>query len=84
MKDPVDQAMLSHFDGSYLWGALTDPEGAYLILTAPNMVSVRQYLRWAKQQQGVASARIEIVVEGVNFWSKAAELFSAPATKFLD
>lgn len=34
MKNVVDQAILSHFDGGNLWARLTDPELAYLILVA--------------------------------------------------
>jgi DNA-binding Lrp family transcriptional regulator len=75
MKDIVDQAILSHFDGSYLWARLTDPERAYLILVAPTMASVKAYLEWTKKHPGVASARAEIVVESINLWEKVSELF---------
>jgi hypothetical protein len=71
----IDQAILSHFDGSYLWARLTDPERAYLILVSPTMASVKAYLEWTKKQPGVASARAEIVVESINLWEKVSELF---------
>lgn len=75
IKNVVNQAILSHFDGSYLWARLTDPERAYLILVAPTMASVKAYLEWTKQQSEVASARAEIVVESINLWEKVSELF---------
>jgi len=79
----VDQAILSHFDGSYLWARLTDAERAYLILVAPTMASVKAYLEWTKQQPGVASARAEIVVESINLWEKVSELFRHSCFKAL-
>lgn len=82
MKNEVDQAILSHFDGSYLWARLTDPERAYLILVAPTMASVKAYLEWTKQQQGVASARAEIVTESINLWEKVSELFQQQTALF--
>jgi hypothetical protein len=60
MKNVVDQAILSHFDGSYLWARLTDPERAYLILVAPTMASVKAYLEWTKQQPGVVVAAVAV------------------------
>jgi len=75
MKSTVDQVVLSHFEGSYLWTLVSDPERAYLILVAPAMSSIKPYLEWTKQQPGVASAEILIVLEGINLWSKASELF---------
>ncbi len=75
MKSTVDRAALSHFEGSYLWATVSDPERACLILVAPAMSSIKPYLEWMKQQPGVASAEILIVLEGINLWSKASELF---------
>jgi DNA-binding Lrp family transcriptional regulator len=80
LKAEVDQAILSHYDGNYLWANLTDPERAYLILVAPTMASVKSYLKWMKQQPGVASARAEIVVEEIHAWSKANEIFQRQQT----
>jgi DNA-binding CsgD family transcriptional regulator len=82
MKNVVDQAILSHFDGSYLWARLTDPERAYLILVAPTTASVKTYLEWTKQQAGVASARAEIVVESINLWEKVSQLFQRQTVLF--
>ena len=82
MKSTVDQEVLSHFDGSYIWAALSDPERAYLILVAPKMASVKSYLEWIKQQPGVASAGVQIAVESFNLRSKTRELFQRRA--FLD
>lgn len=75
LKDEVDQAILSRFDGSYLWATLTDSERAYLILVAPTMASVKSYLKWTKQQPGVASARAEIIIEDIHLWNNAIEIF---------
>jgi DNA-binding Lrp family transcriptional regulator len=82
MKNVVDQAILSHFDGSYLWARLTDPERAYLILVAPTTASVKTYLEWTKQQAGVASARAEIVAESINLWEKVSQLFQRQTVLF--
>ena len=75
MKEVVDRTLLSNFDGSYLWARLTDPDGAYLILLAPTMASVKQYQEWARKQPGVAIARAEIIVESINLWENTSELF---------
>jgi len=80
LKDVVDEAILSRFDGSYLWATLTDPNRAYLILVAPTMASVKSYLKWTKQQPGVASARAEIVVEDIPSWNKGIEIFQGQQT----
>ena len=82
MKSTVDREVLSHFDGSYIWAALSDPDRAYLILVASKMASVKSYLEWIKQQPGVASAGVQIAVERFNLWSKTRELFQRRA--FLD
>ena len=79
MKSEVDQAMLSHFDDSYLWGTLTDPERAYLVLVAATQASVKQHLKWAKRMPGVAGARAQIVLENINLWEKATDLFQQPS-----
>jgi DNA-binding Lrp family transcriptional regulator len=79
VKSEVDQAMLSHFDSSYLWGTLTDPERAYLVLVAANQASVKQHLKWTKQLRGVAGARAQIVVENINLWEKTTDLFGRPS-----
>ena len=63
MKNVVDQAILSHFDGSYLRARLTDPERAYLILVAPTMASVKAYLEWTKQQPGGSSRSYSVLPE---------------------
>jgi hypothetical protein len=78
-KIGVDQAMLSHFDDSYLWGTLSDPERAYLVLVAPTQASVKQHLKWTKRLPGVAGARAQIVVESINLWEKAIDLFRQPS-----
>lgn len=75
MKDMVDETILSHFDRSYLWATLSNPDRAYLILVAPTMASVKSYLEWTKQQAGIAFARVEIVVESIHSWNKAIEIF---------
>ena len=79
MKNAVDQAMLSNFDDCYLWGTLTDPERAYLVLVCSSQAFVKQHLKWTKRLPGVASARIHIVVESINLWEKAIGLFQEPS-----
>jgi DNA-binding Lrp family transcriptional regulator len=78
-KGKVDQAMMSQFDRSCLFASFTDPERAYLILAAPAMTLVKPYLEWAKEQPGVASARMDIVVESINLWDHVAEMFAQPS-----
>jgi DNA-binding Lrp family transcriptional regulator len=78
-KSAVDQAMVGHFDDSYLWGTLTDPERAYLVLVAPTQASVKHHLNWTKRLPGVAGARAQIVVENINLWEKAIDLFRQPS-----
>jgi DNA-binding Lrp family transcriptional regulator len=80
LKGEVDQAILSHFGASYLLAMMTDPDRAYVILVAPTMASVKSYLKWTKQQPGVASARAEIVVEDIHTWSNAIEIFQRQQT----
>jgi DNA-binding Lrp family transcriptional regulator len=82
MKSVLDQAVLSHFDGCYLWAKLSDLERAHLVLVVPTMASVKSCLEWTKQQPGVASVGVRIAVESFNLWSKAWELFQRRA--FLD
>ena len=81
IKSAVDQAVLSHFEGSYLWAMVADPERSYLIMLAPAMSSIKPYLQWIRQQSGVASAEILIALEGISLWSKALELFATPDQK---
>jgi DNA-binding Lrp family transcriptional regulator len=78
VRGKVDQAMMSHFDGSCLFASFTDPDHAYLILAAPAMTSVKPYLEWAKQQPGVASARIDIVVESIDLSDQVKQMFARP------
>jgi DNA-binding Lrp family transcriptional regulator len=80
LKDAVDQTILSRFGGSYLWATLDDPDRAYLILVAPTMASVKSYLKWTKEQVGVAGARAEIVVEDIHLWNNAIEVFQQQQT----
>jgi DNA-binding Lrp family transcriptional regulator len=78
VKDAVDQAMLSHFDGNYLWARLTNPEHGFVFLVAPNMTEVKHFVDWAKQQPGVAMAEIRIVMECITLYDKFAEMVSKP------
>jgi DNA-binding Lrp family transcriptional regulator len=80
LKDEVDEAILSRFDGSYFWATLTDPNGAHLILVAPTMASVKSCLKWTKKQPGVVSARAEIVVEDIPSWNNGIEIFQGQQT----
>jgi hypothetical protein len=65
MKKVVDQTILSHFDGSYLWARLTDTDRAYVILVAPTMASVKPYIEWTKEQPGSQA-------QGLKSWYKAS------------
>jgi hypothetical protein len=47
---------------------------------APTMASVKSYLKWTKQQPGVATARAEIVVEDIPSWNKGIEIFQGQQT----
>jgi DNA-binding Lrp family transcriptional regulator len=73
-KALVDRAMLSHFDASYLWGGFSDPENGYLMLSAPTMADVQRFLEWAKSQQGIAGARVDIPTDSSMFPEKLIEL----------
>ncbi len=78
VKSQTDRAMLSHFDKNYLWGRLTDPKIGYVVLVFPNMRLVENALSWAKQQPGVGSARMEVVVDTIDLWDNASDLFKRP------
>ena len=73
-KPPVDEAMCSHFDSSYLWGEFTDPDRGYLILSAQKMTDVGLSLAWAKDQPGVTGARADIFHEVIRLSDKLKEL----------
>ncbi len=75
VKSSVDKAMLVHFEKNYLWARLTDPQVGYLVILAPSMRFVQDSLSWARGQSGVGSARIEVVVDVIDLWDRAAELF---------
>jgi DNA-binding Lrp family transcriptional regulator len=75
VKGAVDEAIIARFEGNCLFAGLDDPERAYLTLVAPTMASVKPFLEWAKQQPGVATARIEIVVESIRLSERVIELF---------
>jgi len=81
-KSNVDQEMLSHFSASYMWCRLTDPDIGYLTLVFPSLLESQKALDWAKQQKGVASARLEIVVECMKLFEKLRE--SIPEKSIVD
>ncbi len=76
VKGSVDRALLSHFDANYLWVGFSDPEQGYLVLNAPAMADVQRFLDWAKEQPGIASARVDIPIELISFPEKLGELLS--------
>jgi hypothetical protein len=78
MKDTVDQAILSHFDGNYFQAHLTDSEHGVILLIAPSMTEVKRYLDWVKQQPGVARAEVYIVMEYITMYDKLAEMTTKP------
>ena len=77
VKANVDRAFISHFDPNLLWGGFADPEHAFLVLSAPAMADVVAFADWAKSQDGVASARVDIPVHMSGFPQKFGELLLA-------
>jgi DNA-binding Lrp family transcriptional regulator len=75
VKTVVDQAILSHFDGIYLWARLTDQDRGYIILVAASMSSLSPFLEWTEKLPGVASARIEIFLQTIELYEEAGKLF---------
>ena len=72
-KSLVDREVLSHFEGSYLWGGFSDPNYGFVMLSAPTMADIQDFLEWAKSQQGIASARVDIPLEQFSFPEKLIE-----------
>jgi DNA-binding Lrp family transcriptional regulator len=77
VKGTVDRAMISHFDPNYLWGGFADPENGFLVLNTYTIANIQKFFQWAKQQSGVASARIDIPIETRSFPEKLGELVSS-------
>lgn len=75
-KGSVDRLLISHFDADYLWGGFSDRENGFLVLIAQAMIDVQRILDWTKVQPGIASARIDIPVEMINFPEKLGELLT--------
>jgi DNA-binding Lrp family transcriptional regulator len=73
-KALVDRAMISHFDANYLWSGFSDPENGYIMLSAPTMADVQKFSEWARSQQGIASARVDIPMDNSMFPEKLIEL----------
>ena len=73
-KGLVDRLMLSHYETKYFWGMFTDPDNAYVLLSASTMKDVQDDLDWAKSQPGVASARADVVIGNMMFPEKLVEL----------
>ena len=72
-KGPVDRAITSHFEGSYLWAGFSDPNSGFVMLSAPSMADVQGFLEWARLQPGIASARVDIPTEQFSFPEKLIE-----------
>lgn len=72
-KSSVDREMVSHFDGTYLWGGFADPGTGFIMLSAPTMVAVQKTLEWAQSQAGIASARVDIATDTFIFPEKLSE-----------
>jgi DNA-binding Lrp family transcriptional regulator len=72
-KSSVDREVLSHFEGSYLWGGFSDPNNGFVMLSAPTMADIQDFLDWAKSQPGIASARTDIPIEQFSFPEKLVE-----------
>ena len=73
-KSMVDRAMVSRFEASYLSVMFSDPTSGYIMLSAPTMTDVPEYLQWAKSQPGVAGARTDILTKTLTFPDKLIEL----------
>ncbi len=72
-KGSVDRAILSRFEGSYLWFGFSDPNGGFVMLSAPAIADVQEFLEWAKSQTGIASARVDIPIQQFSFPEKLIE-----------
>lgn len=72
-KSSVDRAILSRFEGNYLWAGFSDPNNGFVTLSAPTMADVQVFLEWAKSQPGIASARVDIPTEQFSFPEKLIE-----------
>jgi DNA-binding Lrp family transcriptional regulator len=73
-KRAVDRAVLSHFEASYLSLGFSDPDSAFVVLSASTMNEVRDQLEWAKSQPGIMNARTDLVVRNLMFPEKLVEL----------
>lgn len=73
-KGSVDRAILSHFEGRYLWAGFSDPNSGFVMLSAPTMADVQGFLERAKSQPGISSARIDIPTDQFSFPEKLMEL----------
>jgi DNA-binding Lrp family transcriptional regulator len=62
-KSSVDRAVLSHFDSSYLWGGFSDKEHGFVVLSASKMADVQEFLSWAREQAGIASAEVDMLTD---------------------
>ncbi len=76
-KASVDNTMIAHFDANFLWGVFSDPEQAYVVLSASTIGETRRFLTWAKEQPGIATAELDIAVECLNFPEMMGELLTS-------
>lgn len=79
-KAQVDRAMLSHFDANLLWGGFADPDHGFVVLAAPTMSHIQAFLEWAREQEGVASAKVDIPTDLISLPDKVRELLSIERT----
>jgi DNA-binding Lrp family transcriptional regulator len=77
IKTSVDREIISHFDANYITGSFADPDVGTVVLCASSMADVPKFLHWAKSQRGIASARVDIPIEGYMFPEKLIELLGA-------
>jgi DNA-binding Lrp family transcriptional regulator len=73
-KGTVDRAMLAHFEKSYLTVLFADPASGWVCVSASTMADVQSYLEWARSQQGVATARVDLLTKTMMFPEKLTEL----------
>jgi hypothetical protein len=72
-KGSVDRAILSRFEGSYLWARFSDPRSAFVMLSEPIMADVQEFLERVRSQRGISSARADIPTEQFSFPEKLIE-----------
>jgi DNA-binding Lrp family transcriptional regulator len=82
VKTSVDREIVSHFDANYIMGSFADPNVGSIVIGAPTMSHVPKILEWAKSQEGIATARVDIATETFMFPEKLIELLELRHEEF--